>query len=89
VVIYMGVGTLPVISAQLQAHGLAGDTPAAIIERATLPEQRTVVGTLATLPQLARQHDVRAPALIVIGTVVALQAQLGGGLEVAALAQAA
>ncbi len=89
VVIYMGVGTLPVISAQLQAHGLAGDTPAAIIERATLPEQRTVVGTLATLPQLARQHDVRAPALIVIGTVVTLHAQLGGGLEVAALAQAA
>jgi uroporphyrin-III C-methyltransferase len=89
VVIYMGVGTLPVISAQLQAHGLAGDTPAAIIERATLPEQRAVVGTLATLPQLARQHDVRAPALIVIGTVVTLHAQLGGGLEIAALAQAA
>jgi len=89
VVIYMGVGTLPVISAQLQAHGLAGDTPAALIERATLPEQRTVVGTLATLPQLARQHDVRAPALVVIGTVVTLHAQLGGGLEVAALAQAA
>lgn len=78
VVIYMGVGTLPTISAQLQAHGLAGNTPAALIERATLPDQRSIVGTLATLPTLARQHDVRAPALIVIGTVVALQRELGG-----------
>jgi uroporphyrin-III C-methyltransferase len=78
VVIYMGVSTLPVISAKLQAHGLAGDTPAAIIERATLRDQRTVTGTLATLPELARRHDVRAPALIVIGTVVLLQRTLGG-----------
>jgi len=77
VVIYMGVGTLPIISAQLQAHGLAGETPAALIERATLPEQRTVVGTLATLPALARQHDVHSPALIMIGTVVTLQRELG------------
>jgi uroporphyrin-III C-methyltransferase len=77
VVIYMGVGTLPIISAQLMAHGLAGDTPAALVERATLPEQRTVVGTLATLPALARQHDVRSPALIMIGTVVTLQRELG------------
>ncbi|WP_298828218.1 uroporphyrinogen-III C-methyltransferase [uncultured Piscinibacter sp.] len=84
VVIYMGVGTLPVISAQLQAHGLAGDTPAALIERATLPEQRTVTGTLATLPELARRHDVRAPALIMIGTVVALHRELGAAAAVPA-----
>ena len=77
VVIYMGVATLPVISAQLQAHGLSGDTPAAIIERATLPGQRSIVGTLATLPEIARTHDVRAPALIMIGTVVSLHAELG------------
>jgi len=77
VVIYMGVATLPVISTQLQAHGLSGDTPAAIIERATLPGQRSIVGTLATLPEIARTHDVRAPALIMIGTVVSLHAELG------------
>lgn len=86
VVIYMGVGTLPIISAQLLAHGLAGDTPAALIERATMPEQRTVVGTLATLPALARQHDVHSPALIMIGTVVALHRELGA---VAGMARAA
>ena len=80
----MGVGTLPVISAQLQAHGLSGDTPAAIIERATQPGQRTLTGTLATLPALAQRHDVRAPALIMIGTVVSLHAELAMGAGAAA-----
>ena len=37
----------------------------------------TLVGTLATLPEVARVHDVRAPALIMIGTVVSLHAELG------------
>lgn len=84
VVIYMGVGTLPVISTQLQAHGLPGDTPAAIVERATQPGQRTITGTLATLPELAKQHEVRAPALIMIGTVVTLREELGLPAAVAA-----
>lgn len=86
VVIYMGVATLPTISTKLQAHGLPGSTPAAIIERATLPDQRTVVGTLAGLPELARVHDVRAPALIMIGTVVSLHAQLGAPQRAGAMA---
>ncbi|NMM79042.1 uroporphyrinogen-III C-methyltransferase [Acidovorax sp. SRB_14] len=81
VVIYMGVGTLPVICAQLVRHGMAAETPAALIERATLPEQRTIVGTLQTLPELAVQHAVRAPALIVIGTTVSLHAVIGAGAE--------
>lgn len=89
VVIYMGVATLPTISAKLQAHGLAGSTPAAIIERATLPDQRTVVGTLAGLPELARKHDVRAPALIMIGTVVSLHAELGPSGSIPRVVQAA
>ena len=76
VVIYMGVAALPVISAQLIRHGLAADTPAAIVERATLPDQRTLVGTLRSLPTLAQQSGVCTPALIVIGSVVALHAQL-------------
>ncbi len=73
VVIYMGVGTLPVICAQLVAHGLSPDTPAATVERATRPDQRTVVGTVASLPTLALVHQVRPPALIIIGGVVSLQ----------------
>jgi len=76
VVIYMGVGTLPVICQQLVAHGLPADTPAATVERATRPDQRTVTGTLASLPTLALVHGVKPPALIIIGGVVSLHAVL-------------
>ena len=86
VVIYMGVGTLPVICAQLIAHGLSPDTPAAVVERATLPGQRSIVGSVQTLPTLALVHDVQAPALIMIGGVVSLHDQLGAAGALAALA---
>lgn len=71
-VIYMGVGALDEICRELMAHGMPANLPAALVHRATLPEQRTVAGTLATLPRLALEHDIRAPALIVIGEVVSL-----------------
>lgn len=77
VVIYMGVGALPIVCRELIAHGLPADTPAATVERATRPDQRSVTGTLATLPALARAHGVKPPALIIVGGVVTLQAELG------------
>ena len=76
VVIYMGVASVGVICTQLARHGLPEDTPAALVENATLATQRTVAGTLRTLPTLARTHAVRTPALLVIGGVVALREQL-------------
>ncbi len=78
-VIYMGVASLPVICARLIEHGAPPTTPAAVIERATLPNQRDVVGTLSSLPTLALVHDVKPPALIVIGSVVSLHAQFNAG----------
>ena len=80
VVFYMGVATLPTICAQLAAHGLPPTTPAAIVERASLPDQRCLTGTLASLPSLAASEGVKAPALIVVGEVVALQPALVQGL---------
>ena len=77
VVIYMGVGTLPTICTQLISHGLPASTPAAMIERATLPGQRSIVGTLQTLPALSVAHGVHPPALIMIGDTVTLQARIG------------
>ena len=71
-VIYMGVTGLTTISERLQAAGLAGDTPAALIFRATWPNQRIYRSTLATLPETARENRVKPPTLIVIGSVVQL-----------------
>jgi len=72
----MGLGTLPIICEQLIAHGLPASTPAALIERATLPEQRCVTGTLRDLPAVAQSAELKPPTLIVIGEVVNLRAAL-------------
>ncbi|MBI3367545.1 MAG: uroporphyrinogen-III C-methyltransferase [Burkholderiales bacterium] len=80
-VVYMGVASLPLLSAQLIHHGLDPCTPAAVIERATLPEQRTLVGSVQSLPALALEQRVSAPALIIIGGVVGLRATLAGAVD--------
>ena len=72
IVIYMGITGLDTISTQLQAAGLPGNTPAALIYRATWPTQRIFPCTLTTLPETARSNKVKPPALIVIGSVVSL-----------------
>jgi uroporphyrin-III C-methyltransferase/precorrin-2 dehydrogenase/sirohydrochlorin ferrochelatase len=77
VVIYMGVRGLPRLCEQLVAHGLPASTPAALIERATLPSQRVVAGTLETLPALAAREGLRPPALAIVGEVVKLRDKLG------------
>ena len=76
VVLYMGVNNLPEICRQLIAHGLSPQTPAALVEKATLPDERCITGTLAELPALALRHQVRPPALIMVGGVVSVRAQL-------------
>jgi uroporphyrin-III C-methyltransferase/precorrin-2 dehydrogenase/sirohydrochlorin ferrochelatase len=76
VVVYMGVGTLATTARRLIEHGRAAETPAAIIERATAPDQRVITGTLATLPDLAKARAVKPPALLIIGEVVGLHERL-------------
>lgn len=76
VVIYMGIGALSVISGQLIAHGLASDTPAAAVRHATLPSQRTIVGTLGDLPARVAAAGLKPPALLIIGEVVKLRERL-------------
>src|SRR5690606_30077389 len=75
-VIYMGLIKAGHIQQQLLAAGRSGDTPVAIIENGTRPEQRIVSGTLQQLADLVTQHQVSSPALLVIGEVVALQHDL-------------
>jgi uroporphyrinogen III methyltransferase/synthase len=79
-VFYMGVRTLPQITERLIAGGRNPDEPAAVIERGTLPGQRTIVGTLATIATVAADEEVRAPSITVVGPVTALHAKLGGPL---------
>lgn len=75
-VIYMGLSRLPQICRELVAHGLPARTPAAVVERASQPGQRCIAGTLADLPQRVRAEAVQAPALILVGEVVALRDRL-------------
>ncbi len=77
VVIYMGVGALAEIARNLVEHGVPPTMPAALVQEATGPAQRTVEGTLATLARLAERHGIVPPALIVIGEVVRLRERLG------------
>ena len=72
----MGVGNLRAICSSLTKEGLAADTPAAAVRWGTLPRQRTVAGTVGTLPGLVEAAGLTAPALIVIGKVVALREEL-------------
>ena len=73
-VFYMGLSSCAVIREQLLAHGKEGDTPVALIERGTQPNQRVIRGTLDQLPELAVGVD--SPALIMVGTVVTLADKL-------------
>jgi len=70
--IYMGVTGLDTIVRELQAAGLPGETPAALIYRATWPEQKLFPATLSTLVNVAARHEVKPPALLIIGKVVGL-----------------
>jgi uroporphyrinogen III methyltransferase / synthase len=72
-VFYMGVKQLPRIAEQLIAGGRAVDEPAAVIERGTLPRQRTVVATLATLADRAAAEGIRPPSITLVGDVAALR----------------
>ncbi len=72
-VFYMGVKQLPRIASELIAGGRAADQPAAVIERGTLPGQRTIVATLATIAERAASERIRPPSITLVGDVAALR----------------
>ena len=72
-VLYMGVGRLREISAGLVAAGRSPDTPVAVIRWGTVPEQRTVIGTLVNIADKVAEARLRPPAITVIGDVVSLR----------------
>ena len=70
VAIYMGLSTAPAIAARLIAAGRASSTPVAVVESASLPEERRLLTTLADLG--AAVADLDGPALLIVGEVASL-----------------
>ncbi len=75
-VFYMGVKALPRIAEQLVAGGRPPSQPVAVVERGTLPGQRTLLATLGTVAERARGEGIRAPAVTLVGEVARLREQL-------------
>lgn len=73
---YMGVKNLPTICEKLIFYGKASSTPVAVIEWGTTTRQRTVVGTLETIPEIAMQENITHPSIIIVGDVVNLRQEV-------------
>jgi uroporphyrin-III C-methyltransferase/precorrin-2 dehydrogenase/sirohydrochlorin ferrochelatase len=76
VVIYMGLVGLEKICAALIAHGSPKDLPIALIQQGTTNNQRVITGTLESMPDAVAGQNIKAPTLIIIGTVVNLHDKL-------------
>jgi uroporphyrinogen III methyltransferase/synthase len=75
-VFYMAARSIERIASQLIGHGMSPDMPAAIVQWGTMPQQRTVTGTLANLAARASARNIGSPAIIAIGPVVSLRNEL-------------
>lgn len=73
IVVYMGIKNLPTITNKLIDNGRSPDTPVAVVRWASTPQQRSVVGTLATITEVVAQAKIAPPALVIIGEVVKLR----------------
>ncbi|HTV69168.1 MAG TPA: uroporphyrinogen-III C-methyltransferase [Rhizobiaceae bacterium] len=80
IVVYMGLKNLEKIAAALLAGGLAASTPVAIIMAATTPNERVLVSTLSAVAEEAKAAGFISPALIVVGDIVSMRAELLGAL---------
>ena len=74
--IYMAVGTVERVQAQLLSHGRAAYTPIAFVENGSRPQQRVILGTLGEAAALGKQHQLTSPALLIVGEVAALGTKL-------------
>ena len=73
-IVFMGLAQLPKLAASLIAAGKPADTPAAVVSRGTHADGESVSGELHEIAELAA--DLSSPALLVVGEVVAVGAQL-------------
>ena len=71
-VIYMGLSSLPTIGENLVKYGLSETTPVAIIQNATRPNQKVVVGNFKNITCRVEDAGIVSPALIIVGEVINL-----------------
>jgi len=76
VVVYMGLSSLAILMDQLAHHGADKNTPAAVIDKGTRPDQRIVTGTIENLAEKVRAAGFEGPSMIIIGSVVTLREKL-------------
>ena len=69
--IYLSTGLLEKLTESLIEGGYAADTPAAIVYKATWPQEEAYVCTVATLEQTAREHNITKTAIVLVGDVIA------------------
>ncbi|MET7535164.1 uroporphyrinogen-III C-methyltransferase [Streptomyces sp. NPDC005507] len=74
-VVLMGVDKIGRIAETLIAHGRSAQTPVALVQEGTTAAQRRVDATLETVEEAVRTHEVRPPAVIVVGDVVTVGPQ--------------
>jgi uroporphyrinogen III methyltransferase / synthase len=72
-VVYMGIKNLPIIVDKLIKYGRDPQTPVAVVRWASTPEQKSVVGTLATITEVVKAAGIKPPSLIIVGEVVKLR----------------
>lgn len=70
-VLFLSTGLLAKLSNELLEGGYHGDTPAAIVYKASWPEEAVYRCTVETLPETAKKHNVTKTALIIVGDVLA------------------
>jgi uroporphyrinogen III methyltransferase/synthase len=75
-VFYMGVRNLARVAERLIANGRPADEPAAVIERGSYADQRTVVAPLGAIAEVAAAEGIGPPAITVVGVVAGMREQL-------------
>jgi uroporphyrin-III C-methyltransferase len=77
-VIYMGVATVEPLQQGL-LQGLPASTPVAVVQHASLPQQRQLHATLGELAAAVRREGVGSPAIIVVGDVLKAAKRMNWG----------
>lgn len=75
-VFYMGLVGLPTICSRLIEHGLDAKTPIALVQQGTTRHQKVWVASLGDMPEVVENQEVKAPTLIIVGSVVSLREKL-------------